>query len=116
MLKSRGIWRISLPFSAVLDRCKKAANRSWKFARGIIGSIMARHRHDQVAAARPTDASRPLQIDLCQRPMELKEFIKVLSIGDRVSVFCDDGVVVAEKVSQTQFKLIHCQMMSELVH
>jgi hypothetical protein len=25
-------------------------------------------------------------------------------------------VVVAEKISHTQFKLIRCQMMSELVH
>jgi hypothetical protein len=48
--------------------------------------------------------------------MDLEEFIEVLSIGDRVRLLCDDGVVVAEKISQTQFKLIHCQMMSELVH
>jgi len=48
--------------------------------------------------------------------MELEEFIQILRIGDRIRVLCDDGVVVAEKISQTQFKLIRCQMMSELVH
>jgi len=48
--------------------------------------------------------------------MELEELIKVLRIGERIRVFCDDGVIVAEKISQTQFKLIHCQTMSELVH
>ena len=41
---------------------------------------------------------------------------KTLSIGDRIRVFCDDGVVVAEKISQTQFKEIHVEMMAELVH
>ena len=42
--------------------------------------------------------------------------MKVLNIGDRIRVLCDDGVLVAEKISQTQFKLIYAQMLSELVH
>jgi hypothetical protein len=49
-------------------------------------------------------------------PAALTEFIKTLSIGDRIRVFCDDGVVVAEKISQTQFKEIHVEIMAELVH
>ncbi len=116
MSKRRGTWTISLPFSAALDECKRTACRYWRFASGIVWSIAARLRHDQFEVARPTNVSPPLEIDFCQQRMELEEFIRVLSIGDRVRVLCDDGVVVAEKISQTQFKLIHCRMMSELIH
>jgi hypothetical protein len=42
--------------------------------------------------------------------------VKALNIGDRIRVLCDDGALVAEKISQTQFELIHCQVMSKLVH
>jgi hypothetical protein len=114
--KRRGIRSIGLPFSAALDKCKKTARRYWRFASGIVWSIAARLRHDQFEVARPANVSPPLEIDFCHRRMDLEEFIEVLSIGDRVRLLCDDGVVVAEKISQTQFKLIHCQMMSELVH
>jgi TusA-related sulfurtransferase len=48
--------------------------------------------------------------------MELEEAVKVLNIGDRIRVLCDDGVVVAEKVSETQFELIHYQMISDSIH
>lgn len=115
MSKRHGTW-IGLLFSAALDQCKKTAYRYWRFASGIAWSIAAPLRHHQLEIARPTNVSPPLEIDFCQRRMELEEFIRVLSIGDRIRVLCDDGVVVAEKISQTQFKLIHCQMMSELVH
>ena len=114
--KGRGIWRISLPSSAALDRCKKTACRCWRLACGIIWSITARRRRDQFDGARPTKVSQPLEIDFCQRRMELDELIQLLNIGDRIRVLCNDGVVVAEKISQTQFKLIHCRMASELVH
>jgi len=42
--------------------------------------------------------------------MEFEEVVKVLNIGDRIRVLCDDGVVVAEKISPTQFELIHYQI------
>ncbi len=48
--------------------------------------------------------------------MEFEEVVKVLNIGDRIRVLCDDGVVVAEKISPTQFELIHYQMISGLIH
>ena len=48
--------------------------------------------------------------------MEFEEVVKVLNVGDRIRVLCDDGVVVAEKISQTQFELIHYQMISGLIH
>jgi hypothetical protein len=55
----------------------------------------------------------PVQIESW---VELKEFTKALNIGDRIQVLCDDGVLVAEKISHTQFKFIHAQMLSEFVH
>ena len=51
-----------------------------------------------------------------QQLVKFNELIDVLPVGERSRVFCDDGVGVAEKISQTQFKLIHCQAVSELVH
>jgi len=56
-----------------------------------------------------------LQVDFCGERIELKEFIKLLRIGERIRVFCDDGVFVAEKISETQFELIDCQMISKFV-
>jgi hypothetical protein len=66
--------------------------------------------------ARVVSASHSLQMDFVGKPVELMEFAKTLSIGDRIRVFCDDGIVVAEKISQTQFKEIHGEVMAELVH
>ena len=57
----------------------------------------------------------PVQVDFCGEPIELREFIKVLSIGDRIRVLCDDGLLVAEKISETQCKVIHSEMMDKLV-
>lgn len=116
MSKARGIWGISLPLAAALDKLKNAARRYWRFSNGLLCSIAARRRDDPCEVERPTTVSPPLEIDFCQRRMELEEFIQILRIGDRIRVFCDDGFVVAEKISQTQFKLIRCQMMSDLVH
>ena len=114
MLKRRGIWPISLPWSAALDRCKKTAGRYWRFAGRIVWSI--RRRHNPFERARSTNLSHPLQIDFCRQRVELEEFIELVNIGDRIRVLCDDGVLVAEKISHTQFKLVHCQMMSRLIH
>lgn len=56
------------------------------------------------------------QLGSCQQLTKFSELINVLRVGEHIQVLCDDGVIVAEKISQTQFKLIHCQAMSELVH
>lgn len=116
MSKGYGIWRRRVPLSAALNRCRRTVGRYWRFASRIVWTITTRRRRDQLEVTRPTYINHPLQAGSCQQPMELEEFINVLGIGDRIRVFCDDGVLVAEKVSQTQFKLIHCQTISELVH
>ena len=61
------------------------------------------------------NGSHPLHADLAGECVELREFIKILNIGDRIRVLCDDGLLVAEKVSETQFKVIQTEMMAELV-
>lgn len=106
MPKGRGIWRMCSALATALDRCKRAAGRYWRFAGGISRSTEAHRRHVESEVA----------IGSYQQPMNFDELINVLPVGERIRVLCDDGVIVAEKISQTQFKLIHCQAMSELVH
>jgi hypothetical protein len=116
MPKRCGIGCISLSLLAALDWCKRTAGRYWPFSAGIVSSITPGHRNDQVEGGQSTKVGRPVQIESCVERIELKEFTKALNIGDRIQVLCDDGVLVAEKISQTQFELIHAQMLSELVH
>ena len=117
MPKRRGNWRIRLPLQVALDRCKTTAEGYWRFVGRVFRSITARGRHDYLKDDLSTHVGYPLQTDsFCRQDMEFEEVVKALNIGDRIRVLCDDGVVVAEKISQTQFELIHCQVMSELVH
>jgi hypothetical protein len=116
MSKRCGIRGISLSLLAALDWCKRTARRYWPFSGGIVRSITPGHRHDQVEGGQSTEVDHSVQIEFRGERIEFKEFTKVLNIGDRIRVFCDDGVLVAEKISQTQFKLIHAQMLSDLVH
>ena len=116
MSKKRGIWAVGVPLPAVLDLCKRTADRCRRFAGRIADQFRMAGRENQLEVARVVNVSHPSQVDFAGKPVALTEFIKTLSIGDRVRVFCDDGVVVAEKISQTQFKEIHVEMMAELVH
>jgi hypothetical protein len=99
-----------------LDWCKRTAGRYWTFFGGIIWSTTHGRRHDQVEGVQSTKVGHPEQVYFCEERIEFKEFLKTLNTGDRIRVLCDDGVLVAEKISQTQFKLIDSQKASELVH
>ena len=116
MSKRCGIWGVSSLLSDALGWCKRTTGRYWTFFGGIIWSTAPSRRHDQVEGVQSTTVGHPDQIYSCGARVELKEFMKVLGVGDRVRVLCDDGVLVAEKISQTQFKLIDSQKASELVH
>jgi len=116
MLNKRAIWVFGAPLSAVLNLCKRTADKYRRFAGRIADQFRMVGQKNQMEAARVPKMSHPLQADFAGKPVELAEFIKTLSIGDRIRVFCDDGVVVAEKISQTQFKEIRVEPMSELVH
>jgi hypothetical protein len=116
MSKKRGIWAVSLLPSAVLDWCKRTAAKCRRFAGRIADQLRTVGRENQLDFARAMNGSDPLYVDFAGKRVELREFITRLRIGDRIRVFCDDGVLVAEKISETQFTLIHAQMMTESVH
>jgi hypothetical protein len=109
-------WAVGLSLSEALDRYKRTADRYRRLAGRIADQLRMVGREKQLEVTRVMNVNHPLHVDFDGKPVELREFVKVLSIGDRIRVFCDDGVLVAEKISQTQFKLIHAETMAELVH
>jgi hypothetical protein len=116
MSKKSGIRDVSLPVSAVLDWCKRAADRFRLFAGRIAGQSRMVRQENQSEVARAMNVSHPLHVDLGGKSVELRELTKALRIGDRVRVFCDDGILVAEKISETQFALIQAEPIAQLVH
>ena len=115
MSKKREICAVGLPLSAVLDWHKTTAGSYRRFA-GRIAELRMVGRENQFEVARVMNVSHLLHADFAGKRVELREFTKVLSIGDRIRLLCDDGVLVAEKISETQLKVIHAETMSELVH
>ncbi len=116
MSKKLGVWVFGLPLIALLNWCGRTAGRYRQRARRIAQQLRMVGRRKQFEAAEVIKVSPPFHADFAGSPVELREFTRVLSIGDRIRVLCDDGVLVAEKVSETQFRVIHAQAMAELVH
>jgi hypothetical protein len=116
MSKKSRIWAVGLRLSAALDWCKRTAGKYRRFAGRIAGQIRIVRQENQFEVAPVMNVSHPSHVDFAGERVEFREFAKVLSIGDRIRVLCDDGVLVAEKISQTQFKVIHAETMTELVH
>ena len=116
MSKKREIWAVGLSLSAMLDWYKTTAGRYRRFAGRIADQIRMVGRENQFEVARVMNVSDPLHKDFAGKRVELREFTKTLGIGDRIRVLCDDGVVVAEKISETQFNIIHAETMAEAVH
>jgi hypothetical protein len=71
---------------------------------------------DEFGVGRPRKTSRTVQVDLGGGVVEFEEFIKVLRVGDRIRAFCDDGVIEAEKISSTRFKLIYAVEKAGAIH
>jgi hypothetical protein len=100
MSKKRRIWSFGTALSALQDWCKRTTGRYSRVA-GVdpIGMVGRENRSEVV---------RPIvHVDFGGGLVEFKQFIKVLRIGDRVRVFCDDGVIEAEKISPMLYKLIY---------
>ena len=116
MWKKREIWAVGLLLSAVLDWCKRTAGRYRWFVGRIADQLLMVGRENQFEVARVMNVGHPSHAELAGKRVELREFAKALSIGDRIRVLCDDGVLVAEKISETQLKVIHVETMAELVH
>jgi len=111
MSKRQGIWVVRWPVSSALGWWR-AAGRYWRFA----ASTLDGRQENRFETARTANNSEPFQPDFASERVELKEFAAALNIGDRVRMFCDDGVLVAEKISQTQFKVLYSETTSERVH
>jgi hypothetical protein len=116
MSKKLGIWAVGLSLSAMLNWCRRTAGRYRRLARRIAYQLRMLGPGKQYEVTEVKKVSPPFPADFAGSPAELREFTRVLSIGDRIRVLCDDGVLVAEKVSETQFRVIHAQAMAELVH
>jgi hypothetical protein len=116
MSKKRRVWAVGLRLSAVLHWFKRTAGEYRRFAGSIADQLRMVGRENQFEVTRVMNVSHPLHVDFAGKRVELREFTKVLNIGDRIRVLCDDGVLVAEKISQTQFKVIHAEKMTESVH
>lgn len=100
MSKKRSIWGFGSALSALRDWCKTTTGR-YSRAAGVdpIGMVGRENRSEVV---------RPIiHVDFDGGLAEFKQFTQVLRIGDRVRVFCDDGVIEAEKISPKLFKLIY---------
>jgi hypothetical protein len=111
-------WQISGSgslLSAIVDWFKSTTDRYWSFTGGIERRSQIVGRENNFGVARPMHASETVQVDLAGGLVEFKEFIKVLRIGDRVRAYCDDGVIEAEKISPTRFKLIYAVETTELI-
>ncbi len=115
MSKKDEIWAVGMLASAVLEWCKRIVGRYRRFAGGIADQLPIVERENQVTVASVMNVGLPIHVDFAGKRVELREFIKVLSIGDRIRLLCDDGLLVAEKISETQCKVIHSEMVDKLV-
>jgi len=59
---------------------------------------------------------QPVHVDFIGNSIELGQLVDALRIGDRVRVLCNDGVLVAEKISETEVRLIDSKPTAELIH
>jgi hypothetical protein len=115
MSKACQIRSISSSLWITLDWCKRTASRYLGWARRVIFSSSDGRANEQFEIGRLTTVKQRLQVDWGGNPMEFDDFCQSLSIGDRIRVLCDDGVLVAEKISQTQFELVHSQPISQFI-
>jgi len=116
MSMNREMRSISSLLSAALDRCKRIVERYLRERRKAMLSAADGGESDPFEAGSLTNGQDALRVNLREDRMEFDEFLKSLSIGDRIRVLCDDGVLVAEKVSQTQFELVNSQVLSRFIH
>ena len=116
MSKRSENWAASLSASATLDWCQRILAKFLRFAGRIGDQSRAARREDRIEVGPVMSPSHPIHLELAGKRVELMEFARGLNIGDRIRVFCDDGVLVAEKVSQTQLRIIQAATMTEGVH
>jgi hypothetical protein len=102
--------------SVSLDRCKRIVERYLRERRKAMLSAADGGENDPYEVGSLTNGQDGLPVNLGEDRMGFDEFLKSLSIGDRIRVLCEDGVLVAEKVSQTQFELVDSQVLARFIH
>jgi hypothetical protein len=115
MSMKREMRRISSLLSASLDWCKRIVERYLRERRSML-SAAAGGETDPLEVGSLTNGQDGLQVNLREDRMEFEAFLTSLSIGNRIRVLCDDGVFVAEKVSETHFELVDSQVLSRFIH
>ena len=116
-----GIWGRGVLLSTVLECWEKAVRVFRRFAVGVVGQSRTIKQENSFAVARPTNETvhvefKTVQVDLRGGMAEFEKITKAMCIGDRVRAFCVDGVIEAEKVSQTRFKVIYNLETTGLIH
>ena len=112
MSKRSGTWGVRLSLSSALSWFKTFTSRSLAFADRIV-CVGELRPNDEFESLPDANRNQSLKIEFYGDRIELRELTEILRIGDRVRLFCDDGVLVAEKISQTQLKIIHSQPVME---
>lgn len=115
MLKRSINWTASL-LASTLGWCQRIVGRLPRFSGRTADQLETVRKEDQFEASRIMNPSHPIHLELAGKRVELMEFAQVLNIGDRIRVFCDDGVLIAEKISQTQLRIVQAEKMAEGVH
>ena len=109
MSKRSGIWVVTWPLSATLDWCGKIINQCFRMGQADLFQPSPSDCASDILP--PAKGNYPIQVNFGEERVELNELIAVLRVGDRIRLFCDDGILVAEKVSQTQLRVVHSQTM-----
>jgi hypothetical protein len=102
-----GIWGSGVLLSVLLEGWERTVRVYRRFAVRFVDQSRTIRQENSFAVARPTNDFKTVQIDLGGGIAKFEEFSKAMRIGDRIRAFCNDGVIEAEKVSQTRFKLIY---------
>ena len=111
MFRAIRMWLQAGSLSAAVDRFRKVHERFI-----VISRRTPDHSDDPSESARPTKTPDRLEVDFSGEQIHLRKLAEFLKVGDRIRVLCDDGLLVAENISSTQFKLIHSQPLSDLIH
>jgi hypothetical protein len=100
-----GIWDPGALLSAMLEGWERAVHVFRRFAVRV--ADQSHTQENSFAVARANSDFKTVEINLGGGIDKFEEFTKAMRVGDRIRAICDDGVIEAEKVSQTRFKLIH---------
>jgi len=91
----------------VLEVWQRTVSVFQRFAVGVVGQSDTLRKANSSAVARPTSDFKTVEVELRGGIAEFEQFTKAMRIGDRVRAFCTDGVIEAQKVSATRFKVIY---------